>query len=1062
MKRVAWFFIDNPVLAAVLSLLIALTGALALFRLPIAEYPDVIPPEIMVKTVVAGATVDVLEQSVAIPIEERVNGAKDMQYMMSRMANDGSYTLSVIFKPGTDPDLDALEVQTRVLQAQSELPQQVVQNGIEVKKRSPSTLMIVSLFSPDRSRDSLYVSNYLQIHGTGPLTRATGIGDYELHGRTYAMRVWLRPDRMAALGVTMDDVRDALEAQNSQTPPGQIGGAPSAPRTEVSYNVITNSELQTPEAYDDMVIRLGPRGGTMRLRDFGRAELGPRDAGTFTDVNGLPGTSLQIYELPAADSLQTAKQIRETLKQLKKSLEPGLEYAVSLDTTLYVTQSIHDVMQTFLIALLLVLVIVYVFLGTLRATLIPMLAVPVSLIGSLSIFAALGFTINILSLFGLVLAIGLVVDDAIIVVEAVQRHIDEGADPRDAARRAMGEVSRAILAVALVLSFVFIPIAFIPGITGSFYRQFTLAIAASLLISAFVALSLTPALCAVFLKPRAGGQGLHRRLIERFERAFAGLRRAYGRLLQRVIGRWGWGCIVLAAIGVVIGALSQLVPTGFIPSEDQGYFYVTLSMPDGTSLQKTEEISRAAERRLLTQLPGVQYINTLGGYTFLEDSDQPNTTTLILALTPWSKRTGKGMDAESLMKRAADLLADIPEAQVTPQAPAAVPGLGGAGGFTMELEDEAGGSLQHLVDTAAALSDRAAKDPVLDDVYDTVRMDVPQIRVEVDRDKAGSLGVPLDSVFDTMQVGLGGLIVNNFNSFGRVYKTVLQADAEYRSKPEALRDLYVRTSAPRGAKMLPLSNLVTLSTTTGPNVLQHLNLYRSVEISGDAAKGHSSGQALAAMERLAASLPAGIGFQWVDLAYQEEQAAGKALPIFLVVLVFVYLVIAAQFGSWLTPLSVVLAIPTGALGVYLALWVSGQDNTIFTQVGLIAMVGLTAKNAVLIVEFATQRNAAGADARQAALDGAALRFRPIMMTSLAFIFGMLPLVVSSGAESISRRGLGTAILGGMLIGTLLTVFVTPMFFVATEQLAATRMARRDAVTRDRAAAAQTRGRRTSI
>ena len=1055
MKRFACFFIDNPVFAAVLSLLIVLTGAVALFRLPVTEYPDVIPPEVTVKTVVSGATVDVLEQSVAVPIEERVNGAKDMQYMMSRLSNDGSYTLSVIFKPGTDPDLDALEVQTRVLQAQSELPPQVVQNGIVVKKRSASTLMIVSLYSPDRSRDSLYVSNYFQIHALGPLTRAKGIGDYEQHGRTYAMRVWLQPDRMAGLGITMDDVRDALTAQNTQTPPGLIGGSPAAPHTDVSYNVVTNSELHTPAEYENIIVRQAGGGAVLRLRDFGRAELGPREAGTFTDVNGLPGTSLQIYELPAANSLDTAKQIRGALKNLESSLEPGLKYAVSLDTTLYVTQSIHDVMKTFFVALFLVLVIVYAFLGTLRATLIPMLAVPVSLIGSLGVFTAFGFSINLLSLFGLVLAIGLVVDDAIIVVEAVQRHIEDGADPHQAARKAMTEVSRAILAVALVLSFVFIPIAFIPGITGSFYRQFALAIAASLLISAFVALSLTPALCAVFLRPEKGNRGLMRKLTGKFAELFEKLSHAYGRLLERVIHRSGWGAALLALLGVAIGLLSQVVPTGFIPSEDQGYFYVTLSMPDGMSLQKTEEISRAAEQRLL-QLPGVQYINTLGGYTFLEDSDQPNTTTLILALKPWNERTGKDLDAESLMKRAETLLADIPEAQVTPQAPAAVPGLGGAGGFTLELEDQQGGSLEHLVDVAETLSNKAAQDPTLDSVYDTVRMDVPQIRIDVDRDKAGALGVPLDSIFDSMQVALGGLIVNNFNSFGRIYKTVLQADARYRSEPDAIRDIYVRTSSMRGAQMMPLSNLVSLSTTTGPNVLQHLNLYRSVEISGGPAKGYSSGQALAAMEKLAKGLPAGMGYQWVDLAYQEEQASGKSLPIFLVIVVFVFLVIAAQFGSWLTPLSVLFAIPTGAFGVYLALWVSGQDNTIFTQVGLIAMVGLTAKNAVLIVEFATQRRTQGAAPREAGLDGAKLRFRPILMTSLAFIFGMLPLVVSSGAESISRRGLGIAILGGMLMGTLLTIFVTPIFWVAIESFAMQRRARDGGPSAQRAREPQSR------
>ena len=1037
MKTISLFFIDNPVFAAVLSLLIVLAGSMAIFSLPITEYPDITPPEVTVKTIVAGATADVLEQTVAVPIEERVNGAKDMIYMSSRLSNDGSYTLQATFKPGSDPDIDEVEVQNRVLQAESVLPPYVVQNGIIVKKRTPTTLMMVSLYSDDNSRDSLYVSNYAQIHLLGPIIRSKGIGDYQLHGRTYAMRMWLKPDRMAALGVTADDVRNAVVAQNTQTPPGSIGASPATPGTLDAYNVVANDELTTPTEYEQMILRQTADGSVLRLGDVGRAELGARATGTFTDVNGLPGTSIQLFQLPGGNALKTVKEVRHVMDGLKGTIPPGMKYAVSLDTTLYVNQSITEVMKTFFIALVLVLVIVYLFLGTFRATVIPMAAVPVSLIGSVGVFAMLGFSINLLTLFGLVLAIGLVVDDAITVVEAVERHIEDGSDAKEAAKQAMQEVSRAILAIALVLSFVFIPIAFIKGITGSFYRQFALTLASSILLSAFVAVSLTPAMCAAFLTKRKEGKGPLAWITKKFEQVFDKLMKGYEWLLKKVIGHWGWG---LAGLAVIIGCtvlLSSTVPVGFIPSEDQGYFYITLTMPDGTSLQRTEEISKIAEARL-QKLPGVRYINTLGGYTFLEDADQPNTTTLIVDLEPWGKRKKKGMDAKSLMARGAAMLDDIPEAEVTPQAPASVPGLGGAGGFTFELQDKEGGTIQHLADAAETLSRKAAAAPELDSIYNTVRIDVPQVSVKVDRDKANSLGVPIDSIFNSLQIQLGGLIVNNFNRFGRIYKTMIQADAPYRSNPEGMENIYVRTSPAMGSQMMPLSNLVTLGSSSGPNVIQRFNMYRCIEISGTPAKGHSSGQALSTMEKLAQKIPPGLDYSWSGMAYQQQQAQGRSTPIFILALVFVYLVLAAQFESWLTPISVLIAIPTGALGVYLALWVAGLDNSIYAQVGLVTMIGLTAKNAVLIVEFATQNRTDGKDPLEAGLESSKLRFRPILMTSMAFILGMVPLVISTGAESVSRRTLGTAVLGGMLMTTMLTIFVTPMFWVAIESFAARR------------------------
>ena len=1040
MKGLAYFFIEHPVFASIISMLIVLGGGVALFTLSITEYPQLTPPEVTVQTTLPGATAEVLEKVVAVPIEERVNGAKDILFLSARLANDGSYTLRCFFKAGSDPDTDAQEVQTRVLQAESTLPAYVVQNGLVVKKRTPTTLAIISLYSKDRTFDSLFLSNYEQIHLLDPLIRIKGVGTYELHGRTYALRLWLNPERMGALRVTAEDVRQALMEQNVQTPPGQLGTSPAAPGTEQEYVVTANNELATPEEFDNIVIRRGDNGSLLRFRDIGHAELGPQAAGTFTDVSGYPGASLQLYEAPGGNALQAVKEVRQTLKKLTQNLPPGIAYAITLDTTLYIRQSIKEVIKTFFIALALVLVIVYLFLGTFRATLIPMLAVPVSLVGSVGVFALLSFSINLLSLFGLVLAIGMVVDDAIIVVEAVKRHIEDGDEPKEATKKAMDEVSRAILAIAMVLSFVFIPIAFISGITGSFYRQFALALASSILISAFVAVSLTPALCAAFLKPKKDEKKNPLMWVtEHFKKGFDWLTQKYAKLLKRILGRWGWAAI---GLGVVVGCVALLgfnVPSGFVPAEDQGYFYITLSMPDGTSLQRTEEISRIAEQRLKT-MEGVRYSNTLGGYTFLEDDDQSNATTFIVALEPWGKRSGEGMDVKSLMKKSTALLADLPDAEVTPQEPASVPGLGGAGGFTFQLQDKRGDSVEKLADVAEDLTRKAAQQPELDSIYNTIRLETPQVDLAVDRDRANALGVPVSSVFDSLQIQLGGLIVNNFNRFGRIYKTILQADDQFRADPDGLGTIYVRSAS---GQMVPLSDLITVRSGVGPNAIQRFNLYRSTEISGNATDGYSSGQALAAMEKLAKKLPPGYGYEWSGIAYQEQQAKGKSAPVFALALIFVFLVLAAQFESWLTPLPVLLAIPTGALGVFLALKLTGLTDSVYAQIGLITMIGLTAKNAVLIVEFATQSRDRGKEPAEAGMEGAEMRFRPILMTSLAFILGMLPLVFSSGAEAVSRRRLGLSIFGGMLTTTLLTVFVTPIFWVAIEGYKAKREERAD-------------------
>lgn len=1031
--KFSYFFIERPVFAMVISAIIFIAGALSLVYLPINEYPNITPPVVEVKAAYPGAPAEMVEKVIAITIEENVNGAKDMISMASRSSNDGTYSLECTFRPGSNPDIDAVEVQNRVLQSQDSLPRYVINNGVIVGKRTPTTLMILSLYSPDGTYDSLFLSNYAQIHVIDPVTRTPGIGDYDQHGHDFAMRLWVNPDRMAALGITAGDVRDSIETQNQQTPTGQIGAPPSAPGTNLQFSVLANNEITEPEVYENMIVRHAPDGSVLRFRDFGRVSLGARNYSTFTSLNGLPVTSIMLYQLPDANALQVERAVKKTMEQLAKDFPPGVKYAITMDSTTFIVASIKEVLITLGIAIVLVFLVVYLFLGSLRATLIPVLAVPVSLVGTLAVYALLGFSINLLTLFGLVLAIGLVVDDAIIVVEASERHLQQGVGSVEAARLAMKDVSRAVIAIALVLSFVFIPIAFIPGITGSLYRQFALTLASSVLLSALVALSLTPALCGLLLKQtEKNPKNPITWLIDKFNAGFAWMEGKYQDLLARLLGHWIWAAVAMALLCGCIGLLLWVVPTGFVPNEDQGYFYIALTLPEGTSLQRTAEVARQAEA-IVDKLPGVRFVNTLGGFTYLEDSNQPNAATLVVDLKPWKERGGAGLDIVTIMSNAQSSLRKIAAAEVTPLTPAAVPGLGGSGGFTFEMQDRSGHSMQYLADQALSLSNKARKQPALADVFDSVHMQVPQIDVDINRDKANTLGVPISGVVDSLQMFLGGITVNNFTLFGRVYKTILQAEPKYRSDPDDIRSIYVRSTEPGGNAMVPLSNLVTTTATLGPNIVQRFNLYRSVEISGSSAPGYSSGQALSTMDKLGKTLPQGMGYQWSGIAYQQEKSGGTSGLVFALSLVFVFLTLAAQFESWTVPMAILFAVPTGIIGALVSIWLRGIDNNIYVQIGIVTLIGLTAKNAVLIVEFATAQMAEGQSALEATLEASRLRLRPIIMTSLAFIFGMLPLIISSGAGSNSRHALGTTVFGGMISTTLLAVFFVPIFFLAIMQ-----------------------------
>lgn len=1026
--RVSDFFIDRPVLSVVFSSIIVLAGALSLIVLPVNEYPNVTPPVIQVQAGYPGAPAEMVEKTIAIPIEEQVNGAKNMVSMSSRSANDGTYTLTCTFRPGSDADIDAVEVQNRVSQAQDSLPRYVIDNGIIVGKQTPTTLMIISLYSPHNTYDSLFLSNYAQIHIIDPIYRTPGIGDFDQRGHDFAMRLWVNPIRMASLSITASDLKGAVETQNLQTPTGQLGGPPSAKGDNVQYNVIANNQLARPDEYDRMIVRHAADGSVLRLRDFGYAELGARSYSNFVSLNGHPTTSIILYPLPDANALQVERAVKQKLATLAKSFPNDVKYAITMDSTDFIVESIKEVLITLVLSLLLVFAVIYLFLGSLRATLIPVLAVPVSLVGTLAVYVVLGFSINLLTMFGMVLAIGMVADDAIVVVEATERHIAEGLSGREAARAAMGDVSRAVMAIALVLTFVFVPIAFIPGVSGSLYRQFALTLASAVLLSAFVALTLTPALCALLLRP---GHRTSRNpitwLIRKFNSGFLHTEKLYSSVLHRIIRRWGWGLAAMALVGVAVFWMLFTRPTGFVPDEDQGYFYLSLTMPEGSSLERTREVALRAEA-IVDKLPAVRYVNTIGGFTYLEDSNQPNSATLVVDLKPWSER-GAGEDAKAVMENASKALAGLADAEVTMLPPAAVPGLGGSGGLTLEIQDKSGHSMDQLTQVSHEFALRARSQKDLAGIFNSVQNQAPQLSVHIDRDKANTLGVPVSEIVDSLQMLLGGITVNNFTRFGRIYKTIIQAEPQYRNDPDDIDSIYVRNPAPN-SPVVPLSNLVTLTPSRGPNVVQRYNLYRSVEISGENAAGYSSGQALATMMKLGNELPSGYGYQWDGIAYQQVKAGHTSGLVFLLSLIFVFLILSAQFESWFVPFAILAAVPTGVLGAFLATWLRGIDNNIYVQVGIVTLIGLTTKNAVLIAEFATSRIREGSAPLEAALEGARLRLRPIVMTSLAFIFAMLPLVFARGAGSNSRHALGTAVAGGMISTTVLAVFFVPVFFVA--------------------------------
>jgi HAE1 family hydrophobic/amphiphilic exporter-1 len=1041
------FFINRPIVAMVISIVMVIVGAITILALPVAQFPSIAPPEIQILATYTGADAQTLEQSVATPIEQQMNGVDNMNYMYSLNATGNSTTsLIVDFDAKTDPNTDYVLAQSRETLAASQLPIDVTNYGVTVRKSVTAPLTLIAVYSPHGTYDSKFLANYAYINLADPLLRSPGIGNVQIFGAgQYAMRLWVKPDQLSKLGVTVPEIVSAIQAQNTVNPAGKAGGEPAPKGTEFTYTVLAQGRLESPEEFGQIVVRETPDGGTVRVRDVARIELGSQDYSVAGRYNGKPSAVIATYQLPGSNAVDAAKAANKLMAKMKERFPEDLDYVVALDTTRSVTEGMKEIVETLVIALALVILVVYIFLQGWRATLIPLLAVPVSLVGTFVFFPVFGFSINTLSLFGLVLAIGLVVDDAIVVVEGVERHIEEGLTPKDAALKAMEELSGPVVGIALVLSAVFVPTAFIPGITGKLYQQFAVTIAISVLLSAFNALTLSPALAALLLKPRTPSTGVLQRFFNWFNRVFERATDGYVRWSAVLVRKAAVVIIMLLVFSVAAGFFANRLPSSFLPDEDQGYAYVNMQLPNGASLERTTAATESVEKILLNT-PGVQHVTTFVGFSLLSFVRTSYNSTFFVTFKPWAERTSRDQQFQSLKAHLNQQLSKLPSAVAFGFSPPAIPGVGTAGGFTFILEDRSGGDVQFLAKNLNTFLEAARKRPEIASLSTTFLASVPQEFVQVDRDKVLKQGVALSDVYRTIQAFMGGYFINYFNRFGRQWQVYIEAESEDRGRVENVGQFYVRNNK---GENVPLSTLTSIKPRLGPEFTLRFNEYRSAQINGSAAPGYSADQATAALEDVfKQTMPREMGFDYSGMSFQEQKAReGVPAPvIFGLSLLFVFLILAALYESWTLPFSVLLSTPVAVFGAFAILWLRRFllgvfyppylvqiESDVYSQIGLVMLIGLAAKNAILIVEFAKDQFEGGKPLADAALEGARLRLRPILMTSFAFILGCVPLWTASGAGSVARQIMGTTVIGGMLAASFIGVFFVPAIFCIVER-----------------------------